>query len=110
LLWQVGGPDTMTEQIGHLRTAAARPNISLNVLPLSSGAHAAMKSAFVISQFPDPDQDPSVVYLDNRAAFTAKTSRHHRYDTIFHQVLDQSIPILGTCNDQHPGTTLLPQK
>jgi hypothetical protein len=96
VLRQVGGPDTMAEQIDYLRSAAERPNISINVLPLTVGSHAAMESAFVILRFPDPDQDPSVVYLDNpsSAVYLQKPADIHRYDTIFDQVLDQSIPIL----------------
>jgi transcriptional regulator with XRE-family HTH domain len=62
---QVGGPDVMAAQISRLGELASDfPNITLQVLPFSAGAHAAAGSAsLAILRFPDA---PSlgVVYLD----------------------------------------------
>jgi transcriptional regulator with XRE-family HTH domain len=62
---EVGGPDVMAAQIGRLAEFARDfPNITLQVLPFSAGAHAAAGSAsLAILRFPDA---PSlgVVYLE----------------------------------------------
>lgn len=41
---QVGGPDVMAEQISYLNDAAGNPNITLEILPFTAGAHTAMLS------------------------------------------------------------------
>jgi hypothetical protein len=96
ILREVGGPDVMLEQLDRLRTAASRSNITIEVLPFKAGAHAAMETAFVILDFPDPDDDPSVVYIDtpSSAAYTQKPAELERYETIFAHVSRQGIPIL----------------
>jgi len=96
VLREVGGLDVMAEQIGRLRQAAARPNISIEVLPLKAGAHAAMESAFVILDFPDPSDDPSVVYIDtpSSAAYLQKPVDLDRYEAIFGYVRAQAVPIV----------------
>jgi transcriptional regulator with XRE-family HTH domain len=62
---QVGGPEVMAAQLAHLAGLAAEfPNITVQVLPFTAGAHAAGASASVaILRFPDA---PSlgVVYLE----------------------------------------------
>jgi hypothetical protein len=96
VLRQVGGQGVMRQQLDRLRTAASRPNITIDVLPLKAGAHAAMETAFVILDFPDPDDDPSVVYIDtpSSAAYLQKPTELERYATIFAHVSRQAIPIL----------------
>jgi transcriptional regulator with XRE-family HTH domain len=62
---QVGGPDVMAAQIRHLAALARDyPNVTLQVLPFSAGAHAVAGSgSLAILRFPDA---PSlgVVYLE----------------------------------------------
>jgi transcriptional regulator with XRE-family HTH domain len=62
---QVGGPEVMAAQLAHLAGLASEfPNITVQVLPFSAGAHAAAASAsLAILRFPDA---PSlgVVYLE----------------------------------------------
>ncbi|MFB7759965.1 helix-turn-helix domain-containing protein [Streptomyces xiamenensis] len=48
----VGGADTMRGQLRHLRTLAARPNISVRVVPFTSGAAAAVGSPFTLYDYP----------------------------------------------------------
>lgn len=54
-------PD-LREQLEYLVEVSHRPNIGIQVLPLSGGPHAAMTGHFVIMEFPVPD--PPVVYLE----------------------------------------------
>lgn len=60
---QVGGPDVMRGQLLHLIEMAAKPNIVIQVLPYSAGAHAAMTGPFAILRFPH-FSEPEVVYVE----------------------------------------------
>lgn len=95
VLRQVGGPTVMSEQLARLRTAAQQPNINIEILPLAAGAHAAMETAFVILDFPDPEEDPPVVYIDSpsSAAYFQKPGELERYETIFSRIREKSVPI-----------------
>ena len=48
----VGDPDVMREQLTHLAVVAARPHVTLQVLPLVAGAHPATTGEFTILAFP----------------------------------------------------------
>lgn len=50
----VGGRAAMAPQLDHLLALAERPNIDLQVLPLSAGAHMGLTGGFVIFGFPNP--------------------------------------------------------
>lgn len=62
----VGGPEIMSGQLARLLAAGARPNVTLQVLPLSCGAHAALSGPFCILAFPERG-DPDVVYTEGVA-------------------------------------------
>jgi hypothetical protein len=62
----VGGPGVMRAQLEHLLAAAQRPNVTLQILPLSSGAHPALSGPFCIVRFPERT-DPDVVYTEGVA-------------------------------------------
>lgn len=95
LLREVGGSKVMSAQVAKLRAAAGRPSITLDVLPLKAGAHAAMEGSFVILDFPDTDEDPSVVYLDSpsSAAYFQQQAELERYTTIFETVRTGTVPL-----------------
>jgi transcriptional regulator with XRE-family HTH domain len=62
----IGGPEVMREQLGRLLEASQQPNVTLQVLPLSSGVHPALNGPFCILEFPERgDQD--VVYTEGVA-------------------------------------------
>lgn len=65
-LWrQVGGLDCQREQLKHLiQQAEEVPNVVVQVLPYSKGAHSALSGSFTILDFPDPTE-PAVVYVDS---------------------------------------------
>jgi transcriptional regulator with XRE-family HTH domain len=62
----VGGPAVMAQQRRRLLDAAARPTVTLQVLPVGTGAHAGMDGPFTIFGFPGP-AEPDVVALDSAA-------------------------------------------
>jgi transcriptional regulator with XRE-family HTH domain len=57
----VGGPDVMLEQIGRLIEAAQQPHISIEIIPVGTGAHTSLGGAFVIADFAN---EPSVCYQE----------------------------------------------
>lgn len=63
LRWMVGGADVMTEQLEHLLKAAELPNIDVQILPYSAGAHPG-SGPFSMITFREPT-DPEVVFGEN---------------------------------------------
>lgn len=60
----IGGPEVMAGQLKHLVEASHWPNLTLQVLPFSAGAHSALTGPFTILEFPERTDD-DVVYLDS---------------------------------------------
>jgi transcriptional regulator with XRE-family HTH domain len=60
----IGGPEVMASQLKHLVEASHWPNLTLQVLPFSAGAHSALTGPFTILEFPERTDD-DVVYLDS---------------------------------------------
>lgn len=64
----VGGADVMAEQIGHLQAMAQRPNVDIQVLRFSAGAHSAGSGGHFLVLGRDDADDPlsrmDVVYLE----------------------------------------------
>jgi hypothetical protein len=60
----VGGAKIMRDQLHHLVTMSDRPQVTVQVVPYSAGAHPGTAGAFVIAGF---DEAPSIVYLDTAA-------------------------------------------
>lgn len=97
VLRAVGGHDVMAEQVAQLRKATVRPSVTIEVLPLAAGAHAAMGwNTFVILDFPDPHEDPSIVYLDtpSSAAYLDQPADLARYMAVFDRIRDHTTPLL----------------
>jgi transcriptional regulator with XRE-family HTH domain len=61
---QVGGEAVMRRQIRHLLELASRPDVTIEVVPFSAGAHPGMQGPFVILEFPDAEDD-DVLYLES---------------------------------------------
>ncbi len=60
----IGGAEVMRGQLEHLVEASQWPNVTLQVLPFSSGAHPALMGPFAILEFPERDDD-DVVHFDS---------------------------------------------
>jgi transcriptional regulator with XRE-family HTH domain len=60
----IGGHEVMSAQLGRLVTASQWPNVTLQVLPFSSGAHPALSGPFSIIEFPER-ATADVVYVDS---------------------------------------------
>ncbi|WP_399088109.1 helix-turn-helix transcriptional regulator [Streptomyces sp. BBFR2] len=57
----VGEPGVMVAQLGHILDMAARPNVFVQVMPVSRGPHPALGGQMGILSLPD---GPNVVYLE----------------------------------------------
>jgi hypothetical protein len=62
-LRRLDGRSAMREQIQHLIEMAELPNITLQAIPIHSGAHVAVGGPFTILRFSEPDL-PDIVYLE----------------------------------------------
>lgn len=60
---RVGGPEVLRAQLEHLIAMNELPHVTIQVLPLTSDAHAMPIGSFSILAFREP-ADPDVVYLD----------------------------------------------
>ena len=104
----IGGPDVMRRQIEHLIECAARPNITIQVLPFAAGWHPAMYGMFWIYRFPD-DTMPDVVYSEGltSAYYLNKTEETAKYTEALDRMAaqaatpDQSISILREILKEH---------
>jgi transcriptional regulator with XRE-family HTH domain len=52
----VGGPETMREQVQHLVDVGQLRNVSIQVLPFSTGAHAGLNGPFVLLETEDGER------------------------------------------------------
>lgn len=79
----VGGPDVMAGQLQHFSRTAKRPNVTLQVIPFSAGAHPAMENMFNIIDF--GDVAPRVVYVEGLMGwlFLERENDVARYTQVF---------------------------
>ncbi|MFE9425136.1 helix-turn-helix domain-containing protein [Kitasatospora sp. NPDC006697] len=63
---KVGGDAVMRRQLEHLEALAEHPNVEVQVLPFSAGAHAGVNGSFVLFSFPTPAFS-DVVCVEHRA-------------------------------------------
>ncbi|MGH9214183.1 MAG: helix-turn-helix domain-containing protein [Acidimicrobiales bacterium] len=63
---EVGGPEIMRAQLAHLADMAALPNVTVQIIPFSHGAHVGTRGAFKILDF-GWEGDPGVVLIECRS-------------------------------------------
>jgi transcriptional regulator with XRE-family HTH domain len=79
----VGGPAVMESQLRHMIEAANLPNVTLQVIPYSVGAHPAMENNFDILEF--GDMASPVVYVEGLMGWLYIERDHDvaRYQQVF---------------------------
>ncbi|PKV85935.1 helix-turn-helix transcriptional regulator [Streptomyces sp. TLI_146] len=89
----VGGREVMREQLLHLRSQAEQRQVTVQILPFASGAHAAAVGSFVILGGPTPELD--VVYVDiiGGGLFMEKPEELARYKLAFEYLRAQALDI-----------------
>jgi transcriptional regulator with XRE-family HTH domain len=79
----VGGPMVMRGQLGRLVEVSKQPNVTIQIIPYTAGAHPAMDSVFNILEFADPV--PSVVYVEGLVGwiYVERPQDIDRYQQVF---------------------------
>jgi hypothetical protein len=104
----VGGPVAMAAQLRHIITAAARPSVTVQVIPLDVGAHLGTAGSFVLLEFP---KARSIVHLEHlrSSLFVDEpddiTPFAQARDTLARQALDPTTSgqLLATIADECEG-------
>jgi len=99
----VSSPNLMYAQLEKILELAKLPNVTLQVLPFSSGAHSAMDGSFTILEYSDV-ADPDVVFATNAAGglFLEKEDEVQRYKYLFDHLRASALP-------PHQSVTMITQ-
>ncbi|MGH3871815.1 MAG: helix-turn-helix domain-containing protein [Pseudonocardiaceae bacterium] len=65
---QIGGPALLREQLCHLTRTVREHDVTVQVVPFTAGAHAALCDQFEIIQWP-LETDPEAVYVDGQTSW-----------------------------------------
>jgi transcriptional regulator with XRE-family HTH domain len=87
----VGGPAAMAVQLDRLIEATKIYKVTIQVIPYSAGAHAAMDSTFTIMEFADPVS--SVVYVEGLVGwiYIERPQDVVRYEQVFGRLCDSAL-------------------
>lgn len=85
---QVGGTEVMREQLRHLVTMGELPNVTIQVLPFTAGAHTGTDGAFALLDFDKRHADLDVVYLEHLTGslYLEHADEVKRYTVHFHHL------------------------
>ena len=83
LMAEVGGPDVLREQLGHLVELSRKPNLTIQVLRFAAGAHMADRGGFAVLTF--AGDEPPLGYVETLAGelFLESTKEIERLNTVF---------------------------
>lgn len=89
----LGSREVMRAQLRRLVELPERPNITLQVVPLNIGGHAAVGGPFTVLRFPEPDL-PDVVYLEQltSALYLDKPEEVDSYLAVLERLCVQALP------------------
>ncbi|MGJ7909019.1 helix-turn-helix domain-containing protein [Actinopolyspora sp. H202] len=63
----IGGVEVAREQLRYLSRLSEQPHVTVQVLPMSAGAHTGIEGAFIYLAFPpELENDPGTVYAETR--------------------------------------------
>jgi hypothetical protein len=90
-LWRLNKNSVMREQIQHLIAMAELPNVSIQLIPIYSGAHVGIGGPFTILRFPHADL-PDIIYLEQltSAVYLDKNEDVQRYLTVMHRLCTEA--------------------
>jgi len=89
----IGGPQVMKAQLRHLIKMCENPNVTLQILPFSAGAHRAMGGPFTILRYTEPGLS-DVVYLEqmSSAQYLDKPTEVDAYLEVMEEIALQAEP------------------
>src|SRR5580692_2071124 len=92
-----GRPGVMRRQLQQILQAAERPNVTIQVIPFSAGAHAAAGGPFSILRFAERDL-PDVVYLEQltSALYLDKRETVDHYMAVMERLCLEATPAAAT--------------
>ena len=107
----VGGPAVMSEQLDRLIEMSNRPNVTIQIIPYSVGAHPAMDSTFHILEF--TGSVPSVVYVEGLVGwiYLERPQDIDRYQQVFEHLRtvasspQESIELLARVGGEYNSLT-----
>jgi transcriptional regulator with XRE-family HTH domain len=93
----IGGREVMRAQLEHLVEMCEHPNVTLQILPFSAGAHRAMGGPFTILRYTEPDLR-DVVYIEQltSALYLDKPTEVDAYLEVIEEVCLQAEPAAKT--------------
>jgi transcriptional regulator with XRE-family HTH domain len=93
----IGGREVMRAQLEHLLVMCDNPNVTLQVLPFTAGAHRALGGAFTILRYTEPDLR-DVVYIEQltSALYLDKPTEVDAYLEVIEEVCLQASPSAKT--------------
>ncbi len=80
----IGGPEVMRPQLGRVLELGQRPNITIQVIPISGGAYAGLGGSCTFMTFPE---GPDAAYIDGWAG-TGRTFNDHETVEQVHKTFD----------------------
>jgi transcriptional regulator with XRE-family HTH domain len=88
-----GGRRVIQAQIRHLLAVCDLPNVTIQMMPLQLGGHAADGGGFSILRFPEPDL-PDIVYVEQltSALYLDKPEQVDRYHEVMAKLTVESLP------------------
>lgn len=94
---QVGGPRVMAEQLYQLVELGERPNINLQVIPFTHGAHPGMTGTFSLLEFPE-SADSTVVYFEGVTSdlYLEKDADVRRYTNLYDHLRAAALSVADT--------------
>ncbi|WP_051754806.1 helix-turn-helix domain-containing protein [Kitasatospora purpeofusca] len=88
----VGNGTAMAEQLNHLAAMAdERPNITVQILPFSAGAHAAMGSSFSVLSFSDIPGSVAYSEATTSSTYAERPSEVARHQDVFLRLMASSV-------------------
>jgi transcriptional regulator with XRE-family HTH domain len=87
----VGGPGVMRGQLGHLVEASRLPNVALQVIPFTAGAHSGPGEMFTILEF--SGKSPGLVYTEGLMGwiYLERAEDLNRYQQVFDKLRAQAL-------------------
>lgn len=97
----VGEPEVMRGQLERLMELAHLPNVTLQVVPFSAGAHPAIAGPFSILESPSDEDglpDTATVYLETVVSQVLMEDQQQVqvYETAFQRAIAKALPVAAT--------------
>jgi transcriptional regulator with XRE-family HTH domain len=98
---QVGGTDVMRDQLKYLVDLACLPNVAIQVLPFSAGAHAAASGPFMVLTVSDQDVETVHVELMGGGVLVDDENEVYQYNEVIRSLraaalnMDKSIEFIN---------------